>query len=384
MTAKILIVDDDDAFRRLTARVLRDGYLVEQAASGEQALGLLEAFAPDIVLLDIMMTGIDGYETCRRIKTGPTGPQIQVIMVSGHSSRQEQLRAFELGADDYLVKPIDVQELRARVQLHFRMRDALRDVFTIKQEIASRNDEIKRLAEEREKDHLLIQDVVVFTLAKVAESRDQGTGAHLLRVRAYCQLIADELRREGPYSSQIDAQFVEDLRRASPLHDLGKVGIPDELLRKPGRLTPDEFERMQQHTVIGASLLDQAITQSPYAGFLAMAAVVACFHHERFDGSGYPSGLVGHLIPLPARIVALADVYDALTSERTYKTAEPAFRAREIIEAERGRHFDPVIVDAFQARFADFLQVQKTLAQDPSLTVGAMSFREYEQVLAEV
>jgi len=177
---------------------------------------------------------------------------------------------------------------------------------------------------------------------------------------------------------------MDDLYRASPLHDIGKVGIPDEILLKPGRLTAAEFEHMQQHTVIGANILEQAIAQSPYAGFLGMAAVVAFYHHERFNGSGYPAGLAGAGIPLPARIVALADVFDALTSERPYKPAEPAFRAREIIEGERGRHFDPVLVDAFHSRFADILEAGKTHSQDASLTVGAMSFREYESVFAEV
>jgi len=379
---RILIVDDDEAFRRLVAHVLRDEYTVEQAASGEQALLVLDAIAPDVVLLDIQMTGIDGYETCRRIKTVPAGAQTQVVMVSGHSSRQEQLRAYELGADDYLVKPIDVQELRCRVQLHVRMRDALHNVFSFKQEIASRNDEIKRLAEQRTQDLLHLQDVVVFTLAKVAESRDRDTGDHVLRVRSYCQLLAEELHREGPYCRQIDAQFLEDLQRASPLHDIGKVGIPDEILLKPGRLTRDEFEHMQQHTVIGASILEQAITQSPYAGFLTMAAVVARFHHERFDGFGYPAGLVGTEIPLPARILAVADAYDAITSERPYKSALTPCRAREIIESEGGLHFDPVIVGAFQVRFPDFLQISKIQTHDPLLPVDITSFREYERDLA--
>jgi putative two-component system response regulator len=384
MTTRILIVDDDEMFRRLVAHALRHEYAVEQAASGELALGMFDTFAPELVLLDIMMPGIDGYETCRRIKTTPTGAQTQIIMVSGHSSREEQLRAYELGADDYLVKPIDIQDLRARVQLHLRMRDALQSVFSIRQEITARNREIQRLAEQRAEDALRIQDVAICTLAKVAESRDQGTGAHVLRVRAYCQLLAEELRREVPYRDQIDAQFLEDIYRASPLHDIGKVGIPDAILLKPGRLTADEFERMKQHTVIGANILEQAIAQSAYASFLRMAAVVAFYHHERFDGSGYPAGLSGMEIPLPARILALADVYDALTTERPYKPAMPVSRAREMIQGERGRHFDPVIVDAFESRFVDFLQVGKAHTEERALAVGALSFREYELEMAVV
>jgi putative two-component system response regulator len=336
------------------------------------------------VLLDIMMPGIDGYETCRRIKATPLGVRVQVVMVSAQSSHEEQLRAYGMGADDYLVKPVNIQELRSRLRLHFQLHDATRNVRSIRQEIDSRNDEIRRVEEQRARDLLLTQDVAVFTLAKVAESRDQVTGGHIYRVRAYSQSLAEELRREGPYCRLVNAQFLEDLFRASPLHDIGKVGIPDAILLKPGRLTPEEFERMQEHTVIGANILDQAVEQSQCAGFLEMAAGVARFHHERFDGSGYLAGLVGQEIPLPARIVALADVFDALTTERPYKTAQSASQARQIIQRESGRHFDPVLAHAFQIRFAEFLQIRKAYLDAMPLAVGAMSFREYENVIAEL
>jgi putative two-component system response regulator len=384
VAARILVVDDDRLFRRLVVRTLCREYEVAEASTGEEALQVCDAFAPAIVLLDIMMPGIDGYETCRRLKASLAGAQAQVMMVSGHSSRQEQLRAYELGADDYLVKPIDVQELRSRVQLHLRMQDALQNVFSIKQEVASRNRECMQLAERRSRDLQTIQDVVVLTLAKVAECRDKDTGGHLHRVRSFCRLLAEELSQNGPYGKQIDAQFLEDLHRASPLHDIGKVAIPDEILLKPGRLTADEFEQMKQHTVLGAKILDQAVAQSPYAGFLEMAAMVARYHHERYDGTGYPAGLAGLEIPLPARIVALVDVYDALTSDRPYKVAEPPNRAREIVQRESGRHFDPAIVDAFVRRFADFVQIRQNQPVAPSLVAGAMSFREYEHLLVGV
>lgn len=380
---KILIVDDDQAFRRLLVAALKKDYALAEAGTGEEAVEILPAFDPDVVFLDIMMPGIDGYETCSRIKSHPTGSRAQVIMVSARSSPEEQLRAYETGADDYLVKPVDLQELRSRLRLHLRLHDAIENVMDIKKEIESRNREIRQLAERRAQDLLSTQDVAIFTLARVAESRNQLTGGHLLRVRSYCHILAQALHQEGPYRHQVDRQFLDDLYRSSPLHDIGKVAISDDILLKPGRLTPEEFVRMQQHTVIGANILDQAVGQSSCGGFLAMAAIIARFHHERFDGSGYPAGLVGPEIPLPARIVAVADVYDALTSERSYKSAEPPHRARQIIVEQSGRHFDPVIVDAFRAEFDHFLRVHQSHVDTTPLTVGAISFREYDYVLAE-
>jgi len=198
---------------------------------------------------------------------------------------------------------------------------------------------------------LATQDIAMLTLAKVTESRDQNTGEHLLRMRSYSQILAVHLSREGPYAREIDRQFLDNLYRSSPLHDIGKVGISDALLLKPGRFTPNEYEKMKRHTAIGADALEEAVRHSSCGSFLAMAAVVARFHHERFDGSGYPDGLKGRDIPLPARIVAVADVFDALTSSRPYKAAYDIEMARRIIEDESGKHFDPVIVDVFKACF---------------------------------
>ncbi len=329
------------------------------------------------------MAGVDGYEICRRIKASRSS--VQVVMVSAMSSTEQQLRAFDVGADDYLVKPFDSQDLRARVRLHFRLREATAGgASAIRAETESHNSQLRELAEQHTRDVIAIQDTVVFTLAKVAESRDQETGGHLTRMRAYSQILGKELARDGPYADQISGQFLDDLYRSSPMHDIGKVGIRDEILLKPGRLTPEEFETMQQHTVIGASILDQAVARLRGGGFLAMAAVIARFHHERFDGTGYPTGLAGQEIPLPARIVAVADVYDALTSVRPYKPAYPTKKAKAIIRRDSGRHFDPVIVEAFCRRFDDFLRAQDEAVDDFPISFGAMAFREYDLAVADV
>jgi putative two-component system response regulator len=377
---RILIVDDDPAICQLLTTVLRADYTLAESATGQAALAIQSTFAPDIVLLDAVLPGMDGYETCRRLKQVADDTVPQVIMVSGKSSSQEQLRAYEAGADDYVTKPFDPHDLLARVGLHIQLRAAQAHVADIYREIDSRDFELKRLAEQRTQDVIAVQHVAVFTLARVAESRDQETAGHLTRMRAYSQVLADHLAVDSPYAHQINHRFLDDLYRSSPLHDIGKVAIPDDILLQPRRLTADEFVIMQQHTTLGANILDQAVMESNGGGFLAMAALVARFHHERYDGAGYPVGLAGLAIPLPARIVALADAYDAITSERPYKRAFSPSHARELIQRDSGLHFDPVVVEAFQACFPAFIEMQQQ-SKDDSTVQGAVSFREFDRLL---
>ena len=371
---KILIVDDDRAFRALLEVLLRQDYELAEAKNGAQALRVAETFCPDLVLLDVSMPGIDGFETCRRLKANPHGSQLHVIIVTAKSSREDQLQAYEAGADDYVVKPLDRHELQSRVQLHFRLRDSINQANTIRGELASRHADLRRMADERTQEIVATQDVAVFTLAKITECRDNETGQHLVRMRAFAQIIAEQLRRDSPYAESIDNRFLDDLFRSSPLHDIGKVGICDSILLKPGRLTDEEFEIMKRHTIIGANILDEAIMHSQCAGFLGLGSVIARFHHERWDGKGYPAGLVGEEIPLPARIVSVADVYDALTTERPYKAAFPARRSRKIIEAGSGTQFDPIVVEAFRQRYDDIFDIQERYRDNPDLVVGADSF----------
>jgi putative two-component system response regulator len=367
---KILIVDDDLAMRQLLAAILHGEYQLAAVDSGEAALNLLDTFQPGLVLLDLLMPGIDGLETCRRIRSTPCGRAAHVVIVSGRSSKREQSRAYAAGADDYVVKPIEPHEFKARVRLHFRLRNAASEMAASRAEVENLASNLNRLAEASEGEIHATQDAAVLALAKVAECRDDHTGGHLLRIRSYSQILAQRLSLRGPYARQIDGRFLDDLYRSSMLHDIGKVGIADAILLKPGRLTSEEFDRMKQHAVIGANMLERVMHFSRAAGFLAMAAVVARFHHEKFDGNGYPAGLKGEAIPLPARIVALADVYDALTSDRPYKTAWTPDEARREIEAQAGRHFDPVVVAAFQDCFEEFRQVRS--AEEEHQVHGAM------------
>lgn len=356
MNGRILIVDDCDVNVEILKELLRDQYELEVARTGEECLEKLPAFGADLVLLDIMMPGIGGYEACRRIKASPVGEFTQVILVSGKASTAERLQGFEAGADDYVIKPFDHDELLAKIRVQFRLREALEKVWEADARLRGFNEELERQVVERSKELVATRDLTIFALARLTESRDPETGAHLERIRHYSRLLTEQLREQGPYTDEIDQAFVDDIYRSSPLHDIGKVGIPDSILLKPGRLSQDEFEVMKQHCVIGAETLQEAARLTQCGGFLKMATDIARYHHERYDGSGYPDGLAGQAIPLGARITGLADVYDALTSARVYKSAYQPAVARSIIEKGSGTQFDPVIVEAFQIRYDDFLK----------------------------
>lgn len=371
MKRRILIVDDSDINLRILEQLLKRDYELVRATGGEECLARVRDSSPDLVLLDIMMPGMDGYEVCRQIKASPIGEFTPVLLVSAKRSTGERLRGYEVGADDYIVKPFDHDELLAKVRIQFRLRAALEGLWLANGRIQQFNAELENLVRQRSAEVVATRDVAIFALAKLAESRDPETGEHLERMRNYCRILADELRKGGPYRHQIGETFVEDLYQSSPLHDIGKVGISDAVLLKPGPLTPDEFEVMKQHTVIGAKALEEAVRHNSSGGFLAMAIEITRHHHERFDGRGYPDGLAGTAIPLPARIVALADVYDALTSARVYKPAFDPEVARQMIEEEDGKHFDPVIVAAFRTRYSEFLEFLHASRKRESQSVAA-------------
>ena len=289
-------------------------------------------------------TNEDGIETIQKL--WKVQPQLQVVICTAYSDYSWPEIIDRLGKTEKLLilkKPFDNIEVR-------QMACSL----TEKWELLNQFD---RVVQERTAQIAETRDTAVFVLASLAESRDPETGEHLERIRSYCHILAEELRKNSPYAEWIDNAFIENLYRSSPLHDIGKIGIPDSILLKPGTLTDEEFEIMKQHSIIGAEALGKTTKNATGTSFLQMAADIARYHHEKFDGTGYPDGLKGQEIPLAARIVALADVYDALTSSRVYK---PAFRqeiAYKMIKEEKGKHFDPVIVDAFNTRYNDFLQI---------------------------
>ncbi|MBN2581279.1 MAG: response regulator [Pirellulales bacterium] len=354
---KILIVDDCQTNAEILVELLRDQYDLATALNGEACLELVRSWGPDLVLLDIMMPGMDGYEICRRIKNSPVGPFTQVILISGKATTQERIQGYDAGADDYVIKPFDHDELQAKIRIQFRLRQSLMNLWQANARIQEFNISLEHLVEQRMEEIYATRDVAIFALAKLAESRDPETGEHINRMRHYSLILAQQLLRASPYAARIDEQFPQDLYRSSPLHDIGKVGIPDAILLKPGKLTWEEFEVMKTHTTIGANALREATRHGQCGSFLEMAIDVARHHHERFDGTGYPDGLSEEEIPLCARIVSLADVFDAMTTRRVYKAACDPEVATRIIEESSGAHFDPVIVDAFRAQHDEFLRI---------------------------
>lgn len=330
---KILAVDDDPIVLELLQDCLqRDGHRVDTADNGEDALALLRENDARILITDWEMPGLTGPELCRNVRSLDLGRYVFIIMLTSKSGQGNLLEGLRAGADDFLCKPFDPIELSVRLEVARRI------------------------------SALQTRDLLIFTLAKLAESRDSDTGAHLERVRSYCLLLAENMMRRGLGNGEITPEFVQMTYLTSPLHDIGKVGIPDSVLLKPGRLTADEMEVMKSHTTIGAQTLDAALRESPGTDFLVMARDIALAHHEKFDGTGYPHGLVGTQIPLAGRIVALADVYDALRSKRVYKPAASHEEARSTIEDGRGKHFDPAVVDTFVEIEAEFSRIAHELA----------------------
>lgn len=360
MKPRVLLVDNSESNLNVLRGLLDSQYELATAKGGEHCLNLLRRFSPDLVLAEIALPGLDGYETCRLIKAGPMGKFTQVILISTQASITDRLQAYDVGADDFIARPFDHDELLAKIRIQFRLREAMEDLWSANDQIQQFNHELEALVQTRTSEVVATRDIAIFTLAKLAESRDPETGEHLDRMRNYCRILAEELHCSGPYREQVDAAFVDNIYRSSPLHDIGKVGVPDAILLKPGRLTKHEFDIMKEHTTIGATALEEAVRQHESACFLSMAIDIARHHHERFDGRGYPFGLAGYDIPLAARVAALADVYDALTSVRVYKPAYDPEVARRMIEEEDGRHFDPVIVRAFLDRHDDFLTLVRT------------------------
>ena len=331
----VLIVDDTIANIRILDDLLRDEYTIRVATNGPTALRLaLTEPHPDIVLLDIMMPEMDGYEVCRRLKDDPRTHNMAVVFITAMGNEEHEARGLDLGAVDFIAKPFQPRLVRARVANHVALKKY--------------NDELNLLVRERTKELYLSRSVTVECLASVVETRDNETGAHVRRTQHGVEILARRLRAMRPDIWDDDDDTIELFRVCAPLHDVGKVGIPDSILRKPGKLTEAEFNEMKKHTTLGYQTLSWAEKRmGGHNDFLRIGALIAYTHHERWDGKGYPRGLAGEDIPRAGRLMALADVYDALISKRVYKPAFDHETARNIIVEGRGTQFDPFVVDAF-------------------------------------
>jgi len=361
----VLVVDDAPENLRLLGEVLQPHYLVRAANSGERALTVAASEPrPDIVLLDIMMPDMDGYAVLERLRAEPLTCDIPVIFVTAMSAVGDEERGLNLGAVDYITKPIQPAIVLARVRAQLELkqaRDRLRDQNALLEaEIA------RRMAE-----NMLVQDVSIRTLASLAEVRDPETGNHLLRTQGYVRTLAEQLRTHPRFAPVLTPDFIETLVKSAPLHDIGKVGVPDHILLKPGKLTAEEFTVMKTHARLGRDAIEKAERGGERTvAFLATAKEIANWHHEKWDGSGYPDGLQGDAIPVSARLMALADVFDALISRRVYKEPMATDKATAIILDGRGTHFDPDVVDAFVARRDAFIAIaQRHADSDAELKV---------------
>jgi cyclic di-GMP phosphodiesterase len=351
MIMRVLIVEDDlDALEMLEAALVCFDYEVSKAHDGLEAKEMLRTGHYRLVISDWEMPGMNGVELCRYVRQRASSEYTYFILLTARTGQRHIVDGLRAGADEFLSKPFDPDELQMRL--------------TVAERILA----------------LESRDVVIFSLAKLAEARDTDTGAHLERIREYCLVLAKHLAQLNKYQNLLDGDYIQLLYLTSPLHDIGKVGIPDNILLKPGQLTPEEFEIMKRHVLIGGQTLDAAVRAHPRAKYLQVARDIAFSHHEKFDGTGYPFHLRGAEIPLCGRIVALSDVYDALTTRRVYKPAYSHDVAKSIILDGRGKHFDPDVVDAFEANEAEFLAIKERLedrvaepdtAADPGAPVAA-------------
>ena len=356
MQATVLIVDDVPENLAMLGELLRDAhYQVRVANSGRAALRFAaQQPRPDLILLDVMMPEMDGYQVLLALRDDPATRDIPVVFLTALDDSRDEQRGLELGAADYISKPIQPSVVLARVRTQLEAKQA-RDL--LRGQNAFLEAEVARRMAEND----LIQAVSIRALAHLAEIRDPETGNHILRTQGYVELLARRLQQHPRFSATLSERYITLLVRSAPLHDLGKVGIPDAILLKPGKLDADEWEIMQTHAMLGATAIEQAERDidKPVA-FLQLAKEIARWHHERWDGCGYPDGLQGEAIPLAARLMALADVFDALISRRVYKPPMALEQAREIIAAGRGTHFDPDVTDAFLDAFEQIAAVARS------------------------
>ena len=344
----ILIVDDAPANLSLMAGLLMAHYTVKALNAGSRVLALARQEAPDLILLDVMMPDMDGYEVCRQLKADPLTCQIPVIFVTSKTDAGSEQRGMAAGAVDYIMRPITPAILLSRVQAHVVNAGAAKtmriDNQYLQLEVAQQTRQIASL-----------QEVTILALASLAETRDADTGNHLKRTQQYVELLCNYLSLQPRFEPYLSAERIRLVAMCAPLHDIGKVGVPDRILLNPGRYKPEEFEIMKTHPQLGLDAIAKAQASVENQDELfEVAKEIVYSHHEKWDGSGYPQGLRGDAIPLPARVMALADVYDALICRRVYKPGLSHEQAVQIIVEGRGKHFDPDVVDAFLALAAEF------------------------------
>lgn len=356
----VLVVDDTPENLFLISDLLKGEYYVKVANSGAKALRIMSGdILPDLVLLDILMPEMDGYDVLKVLKSDIRTKHVPVIFLTSKAEDADEELGLNLGAEDYITKPISSPVMLARVRKHLKLKaaaDFLRD----------KNDYLTQEVDRRTQEVRAIQDVTILAMASLAETRDNETGNHIRRTQFYVQALALKLKNHPRFTAALSDEAIDLMFKSAPLHDIGKVGIPDQILLKPGRLTSEEFEIMKTHTTIGLQAIEHAERRlGTSVDFLKYAKEIAYFHQEKWDGSGYPEGVTGEDIPISARIMAVADVYDALISRRVYKPAMSHQEAIAIIAEGQGHHFDPDIVTAFLEIQGEIQQIAADFGDKP-------------------
>ena len=359
--ATILVVDDTPDNLSLMSALLKDTYKVKVANSGDKALKYVQGDSkPDLILLDIMMPGLSGYDVITELKAKSETRDIPVIFLTAMSAAEDEKKGLEMGAADYITKPISPPIVLARVKTQLENKAA-------SDFLKNKSEYLEAEVTKRTREITEIQNVTILAMASLAETRDSDTGNHIRRTQYYIKLLAQKLKTHDRFWFFLNDQTIDMLFKTAPLHDIGKVGIPDRILMKPGRFTPEEFEIMKSHTTLGRNAIQHAENQlGMEVEFLKLAKEIAYYHQEKWDASGYPDGIGGDDIPISARLMAVADVYDALISRRVYKEGMPHEKAVSIIIEGKGSHFDPDIVDAFVELAEEFRAVAARFSDSDS------------------
>lgn len=358
----VMVVDDNPDNLNVVADLLSNDYSIRAAPSGYRALELLQQnILPDLILLDVMMPGMDGYQVLKHIKDIPAARHIPIIFLTALDSTRDEEMGLDAGAVDYITKPIRPSILMARVKTHLELKQA-RDI------LDKHNEDLEHEVEKRMQENEQIKNVATRALARLAETRDNETGRHILRTSLYVRALAKILQKMPSFQLVLTDKTIDLMANSAPLHDIGKVGIPDRILQKLGKLTDEEWAIMKTHAELGARAIEQAEKDTETSlTFLMIGKEIAHWHHEKWDGTGYPDGLKWNEIPLSAKLMAIADVFDALINKRVYKEAFSFEEAKKIMRAGRGNHFDPVLLDAFIENYDEFIAIAN-LHRDPSLS----------------
>jgi putative two-component system response regulator len=347
-----MLVDDNMANLAIGKNMLKNSYEVYAIPSAAKLFETLRHVTPDMLLLDIMMPETDGYEAIRLLKADARWADIPVIFLTSKTDEGSELEGLSLGAIDYVTKPFSAPLLLKRIENHLLL-------VSQKKELKNYNENLQKMVCQKTAQIIELQNAVLSTVAEMLEFRDNMTGEHITRTQMYLEVLVNTLLTEKIYVSEVSAWNLDFLIPSAQLHDVGKIAISDAILNKPGKLTPEEFEEMKKHVSIGVSAIEKIAKKTAEHAFLLHARTIAGTHHEKWDGSGYPKGLRETEIPLEGRLMAIADVYDALISQRPYKKPVPLEEAERIIEAERGTHFDPVLIDVFRLVKGHFAEIAK-------------------------